>query len=64
MADEVDIIGERSAAEEAARQRARDESDPYVPPPGTAGECDLCGETFPRLINGVCARCRDKYKLP
>lgn len=32
--------------------------------PGVPGECDKCGEDSPRLIGGVCARCRDEYKLP
>ncbi len=32
--------------------------------PGEPGECDLCGEESGRLINGACAPCRDKYKLP
>lgn len=33
-------------------------------PAGEAGECDLCGEHYARLVNGVCARCRDKRGLP
>ena len=33
-------------------------------PPGEPGDCDLCGEWSGRLVNGACARCRDKYKLP
>ena len=32
--------------------------------PGKPGECDLCGEDMPRLVNGVCAPCRDRHKLP
>jgi hypothetical protein len=32
-------------------------------PPGTAGECDLCGEWSGRLINGACAPCRDRIAL-
>ena len=32
-------------------------------PPGSAGECDLCGEWSGRLVEGACAPCRDKYKL-
>ncbi len=63
MADDVDVTGDRIAAEQEARDRLRG-PDPYKPPPGTAGECDLCGESSPRLINGVCAPCRDKHKLP
>lgn len=32
-------------------------------PEGTAGECDKCGEEAPRLVDGNCCRCRDKFKL-
>jgi len=32
--------------------------------PGEPGECQGCGEESPRLVQGNCARCRDKYKLP
>ncbi len=32
-------------------------------PIGKAGECIRCGKERPRLVNDVCARCRDKYKL-
>jgi hypothetical protein len=32
-------------------------------PKGEPGECDLCGEWSGRLVNEVCAPCRDKYKL-
>ena len=31
---------------------------------GNPGDCDLCGEWSGRLIEGVCAPCRDKHKLP
>lgn len=33
-------------------------------PAGHAGVCDLCGEWSGRLVNGACAPCRDKHKLP
>jgi RNA polymerase-binding transcription factor DksA len=32
-------------------------------PAGVPGECDKCGEDSPRLVEGNCARCRDKFKL-
>lgn len=32
-------------------------------PAGDPGDCEICGEWFSRLVNSVCARCRDKYKL-
>lgn len=50
--------------EEMARQAAiRNNSRPLEQ--GVAGECDKCGELSPpRLVRGVCAPCRDRYKLP
>ena len=30
-------------------------------PHGEAGECNGCGEFFSRTVDGVCARCRDRY---
>lgn len=30
-------------------------------PRGVEGECDLCGEWSGRLIEGLCAPCRDYY---
>lgn len=32
--------------------------------PGKPGECDLCGQHSMRLVDGACAPCRDKHKLP
>lgn len=32
-------------------------------PTGTPGECDLCGEWCGRLVQGACARCRDRWNL-
>lgn len=58
--DEVDRANdevERGLAE-ALRQAAKPIQE------GQPGECDLCGEWSWRLINGACAPCRDKYKLP
>ena len=33
-------------------------------PPGEPGDCERCGEWSGRLVNGVCAPCRDRFKLP
>ena len=33
-------------------------------PVGVPGDCTRCGEPSGRLVGGVCAPCRDKYKLP
>jgi hypothetical protein len=62
MADEVD-----RAAQEVESQIAdavRKVSLKADLPVGEPGECELCGEWSGRLINGACAPCRDKYKLP
>jgi len=32
-------------------------------PPGEPGECEVCGEHSPRLVNRVCAPCRDEFNL-
>lgn len=32
-------------------------------PNGTPGECDKCGEPSPRLVEGNCCRCRDRFKF-
>lgn len=58
--DEADRAGpevERYIAE-AIRKNARELA------PGKPGECDLCGEHSMRLVDGACAPCRDKHKLP
>ena len=62
MADITDVTGERMEFEEAANIAEIRRKAAEIPK-GVAGECDLCGEDMPRLINGVCAPCRDKFKL-
>ena len=32
-------------------------------PEGIAGDCDICGEYFSRLVNGCCGFCRDKFNI-
>ncbi len=58
--DDIDRAQER-ALYDTANAIARAARDIQ---PGEPGECDLCGEQSGRLINGACAPCRDKYKLP
>lgn len=63
MADEIDVSSERiqhetDRAVDNIRQAAAEL------PPGEPGDCDLCGEWSGRLIRGVCAPCRDRFKLP
>lgn len=33
-------------------------------PEGKPGDCDICGYWSGRLVQGVCAPCRDKHNLP
>ena len=61
MADEIDKAQE---LEEHHRQNALVNRPRFTLPPGTPGDCELCGEFFSRLIDGACGHCRDKYKLP
>jgi hypothetical protein len=63
MADVFDQTQDRLEREQELRDLARP-VEPYEPPPGVAGECERCWEESARLINGVCARCRDKHGLP
>ena len=63
MADIADVTADRMELQEAAdiaeiRRKAAEI------PKGVPGICDLCGISSPRLINGVCAPCRDRHKLP
>jgi hypothetical protein len=30
---------------------------------GSAGECDKCGEDMPRIVDGWCCRCRDRFRF-
>lgn len=60
MPDEIDLAQEREAfaTADAIRRAAKDI------PPGEPGECEMCGEDSLRLVNSVCAPCRDQRKLP
>lgn len=62
MADEIDIaqdFEQKMKDKEINRIRSKSHLEP-----GFAGGCEMCGEWSSRLVNGVCAPCRDKYKLP
>ncbi len=59
MSDIIDEANDKAMQElERAVRAARGDI-----PPGTPGECDLCGEYTSRLIRGACAPCRDRYGL-
>ena len=63
MSDDVDHANDHIERLEAAaigEVQARCASQPA----GVPGECDLCGEWMVRLVDGACAPCRDRYKLP
>lgn len=60
MADEADEAKDREERR-VAEGIARAQSQPLQP--GVPGDCDLCGEWSGRLILGVCAPCRDHWRL-
>jgi hypothetical protein len=60
MSDDADRAEE--LIEIATADAIRNASKPLVP--GYQGECELCGEWSGRLVNGACAPCRDRRKLP
>jgi hypothetical protein len=57
--DEADI-----AQVEIEREAERNKRPPYTLPTGSAGDCELCGEWSGRLVNGACAPCRERHRLP
>lgn len=63
MVDEVDKTVEDMEVAEAAKLRSIQAAAKAIPA-GQPGHCEFCGEYFSRLVNGVCARCRDKRGLP
>lgn len=63
MADIIDKANELAASEvDSSTTAARAQAASM--PQGRPGECDLCGEWPGRLVNGVCAPCRDRRGLP
>ena len=61
--DVVDRANDKAAAAlDAAEAEIRYQAQHM--PAGEPGDCDLCGEWSGRLVRGVCAPCRDRYKLP
>lgn len=60
--DDVDKTQERDQiAADQAIQKVRDAA--AVIQPGTAGECEMCGEWSGRLVKGACAPCREKWRM-
>ncbi len=63
MADIADVTADRMEVQEAAGIAEIRRKAAQIPK-GEPGECERCGEDMLRLINGVCAPCRDCHKLP
>ncbi len=61
--DIIDQANERAAIDTALSEAAIRAKAAAIES-GEPGDCDLCGEWSGRLVNGACARCRDKYRLP
>ncbi len=62
MADLVDDANDREETRmEVIIKEARKKAQQI--PKGEPGECDLCGEWSGRLVTGICAPCRDKYRI-
>lgn len=65
-ADELDLAAAHIEMEEANLIAAIRRKAAAIEP-GHAGECDMCGEDRPRLVERagdmVCTFCRDKFKL-
>lgn len=61
MADQFDIAAD---LEELHRQQALANRPKQEMQPGVEGDCEFCGYWSGRLVQGACAPCRDKYKLP
>lgn len=63
MADDIEIAeAAHDTIVEAEIQTIRNRAANI--PVGTEGECFFCGEYYKRLVNTVCARCRDARGLP
>lgn len=64
MADIIDVAQEAIELEEAERMA---KLKPYDVPPGTPGECEVCGSFNQRLLatsqGMTCPRCRDELGL-
>lgn len=62
MPDEADLGSDREL-EDTARALAAARATAERIPKGEPGDCDFCGEWSGRLVQGVCAPCRDKRGL-
>lgn len=61
--DDIDRTDDREEFTNAARLENIARKVQAIPQ-GEPGECVKCGDDMPRLVKGVCCRCRDKLGLP
>jgi len=61
--DVVDMANDKAAALVDARESEIRYQAQHMQA-GAPGICSRCDESSPRLVRGVCAPCRDRYKLP
>lgn len=59
VTDDADELIEKQR--QISIDKAREEAAKI--PAGEPGECSLCDEFSLRLVEDVCAPCRDKYKI-
>lgn len=63
MADEIDRAQD-AVQDFSERSIQQAKAKAAQMPKGNPGDCELCGEWSGRLVQGVCAPCRDKHNLP
>lgn len=63
MANEVFLEACTQAHEELVEQSIKSIQAKAVLINEGPGECEWCGEQFPRLVKKACGRCRDEFKL-
>lgn len=61
--DIIDQANDHAASEAAAREAAIRRAAAEIPV-GVPGDCDFCGEWSGRLVDGICAPCRDRKRHP
>lgn len=64
MADLADIANEDPVQEalQVQKEMAIRRLAQLVPE-GKAGQCEYCERQVPRIVNGACAVCREKYRI-
>ena len=61
MSDEIDVANDYAEKILESQIKAVRKKAELIK--GEPGDCELCGEHSMRLVHGVCAPCRDQYKL-